>query len=53
MAECISCGAKMNLDNPQKGEIVSCPECGIEMEVTNNSPVELKEAPKVEEDWGE
>jgi alpha-aminoadipate carrier protein LysW len=36
-----------------KGEIVACPDCGAELEVTETSPVALALAPEAEEDWGE
>jgi alpha-aminoadipate carrier protein LysW len=37
----------------QLGEIVVCPDCGIELELTKLDPVELTLAPKEAEDWGE
>ena len=36
-----------------KGEIVSCPDCGAELEVTAIAPVALALAPEAEVDWGE
>ena len=36
-----------------KGEIVSCPDCGAELEVTAIGPIVLALAPEAEEDWGE
>jgi alpha-aminoadipate carrier protein LysW len=36
-----------------KGEVVSCPDCGAELEVTGVDPVALTLAPEAEEDWGE
>jgi alpha-aminoadipate carrier protein LysW len=36
-----------------KGEIVSCPDCGAELEVTATAPAALALAPEAEEDWGE
>jgi len=37
------------------GEIVSCPDCGLELEVKqiNGDKVELKEISIEKEDWGE
>jgi alpha-aminoadipate carrier protein LysW len=35
------------------GEIVVCPDCGVELEVLSVAPVSLGLAPEVEEDWGE
>ncbi len=34
-------------------EIVPCPECGAELEVSSLDPLTLELAPEVEEDWGE
>ncbi|MFB6123092.1 MAG: lysine biosynthesis protein LysW [Haloferacaceae archaeon] len=35
------------------GEIVDSPVSGAELEVVSVEPVELAEAPELEEDWGE
>jgi alpha-aminoadipate carrier protein LysW len=35
------------------GEIVVCPDCGVELEVMSLDPIRLELAPEVEEDWGE
>ena len=35
------------------GEIVDSPITGEELEVVSLDPVELEEAPELEEDWGE
>lgn len=50
---CIECGADLALEDVVVGEIVQCPECGVELEVLNLAPVELGLAPAEEEDWGE
>ena len=34
-------------------ELVSCPDCGAELEIMRLDPLELDPAPEVEEDWGE
>ncbi|MGZ5470533.1 MAG: alpha-aminoadipate/glutamate carrier protein LysW/ArgW [Nitrososphaeraceae archaeon] len=54
--ECKDCGGELNiLEDVVVGEIVSCPDCGAEFEVTSNSAgkVDLKPAESVGEDWGE
>jgi len=52
MAECPICGADVNLaTDTEIGEIVTCDDCGSELEVTGEDSVE--EAPQEEEDWGE
>lgn len=34
-------------------ELLSCPDCGTDLEIISLNPVTLEEAPEVEEDWGE
>ncbi len=34
-------------------EILSCPDCGCDLEVKSTDPPRLAEAPQAEEDWGE
>jgi alpha-aminoadipate carrier protein LysW len=55
MLECPVCGAKMGDLPPgtRPGEVVTCPECAIQLEVTSVEPPELDLLPEVEEDWGE
>jgi alpha-aminoadipate carrier protein LysW len=51
---CTVCEAEIALeDNTEEGEIIVCPDCGTEFEVIGLDPVEIEEAPEVEEDWGE
>lgn len=52
MAECPVCGAEFKLaEGTEKGEIITCQDCGSELEVTGKDSVQ--EAPQEEEDWGE
>jgi alpha-aminoadipate/glutamate carrier protein LysW len=52
MAECPVCGVEIKLaDTTEKGEIITCSDCGSELEVTGQDSVQ--EAPQEEEDWGE
>lgn len=54
MAECLECAAELDLaPDVEEGEIVVCPDCGVELEVTGLDPITLELAPEVEEDWGE
>jgi alpha-aminoadipate carrier protein LysW len=54
VAECPECAADVTLaDDVMEGEIVQCPDCGIELEVVSVNPPELNVAPEEEEDWGE
>jgi alpha-aminoadipate carrier protein LysW len=52
--KCPECDADVTVGSDAvKGEIVSCPDCGAELEVTATTPVALALAPEAEEDWGE
>ena len=54
MAECPVCAAEIPFGSDTViGELVQCPDCGSELEVTGLSPIELAEAPETEEDWGQ
>lgn len=54
-AKCSECDKELNIsDDSIKGEIVTCPDCGSDFEITSIADkVELKPAEKVGEDWGE
>jgi alpha-aminoadipate carrier protein LysW len=51
--ECPECGAALELENVEVGEIVPCPECGADLEVLTVNPTTLGLAPEEGEDWGE
>jgi alpha-aminoadipate carrier protein LysW len=52
--ECLQCGAALELaPDVEEGEIIVCPDCGVEWEVMSVDPVTIELAPEVEEDWGE
>ena len=54
--KCQDCDATMQiLDDVVVGEIISCPDCGNEFEVSkiNSNNVTLSPAESVGEDWGE
>lgn len=54
MGECPICGAEVQLpEGTVNGELLSCADCGTELEVINAEKGELAEAPQEEEDWGE
>ena len=52
-ATCPECAAQIEQDDVMEGEIVDCPDCGVELEVVSISPLRLDLAPEEEEDWGE
>lgn len=52
--ECPECAAAVPLRRaPLRGEVVRCPSCAAELEVTDTDPITVALAPEVEEDWGE
>ena len=54
--KCPDCDADLNIpSDTEKGEILSCPGCGLELEVKqmNDGCVELQELILEGEDWGE
>ena len=52
--ECPECGATVTFPGDvMQGEILSCPDCGIELEVISLDPPQVDRAPEEEEDWGE
>jgi alpha-aminoadipate/glutamate carrier protein LysW len=54
MAVCPECDAEITLGSKVLvGEIISCPDCGVELEVVSLNPPQLDLAPQEEEDWGE
>lgn len=38
---------------PETGEVVICPDCGVDLEITSIAPAMLALAPQEAEDWGE
>jgi len=52
--ECPVCGAEVEFpDDAVEGELITCPDCGTELEIISLDPPTLEEAPQEEEDWGE
>jgi alpha-aminoadipate carrier protein LysW len=53
MAVCPDCEADIEIDefDVDKGEIISCPECGVELEVVGLAPLELAPATPDEDGW--
>jgi len=52
MATCPECDAEIEIDefDVDKGEVISCPECGVDLQVLNIAPLEFDVADE-EEDW--
>ena len=53
-ANCPECDAVITLNaDVMQGEIVVCPDCGVDLEVVATEPLALELAPMEAEDWGE
>ncbi len=51
---CPECDAVILIPHDaMENELLSCEECGTELEIMCLDPIELELAPEVEEDWGE
>ena len=51
---CPECGAETTLEaSVEVGEIIVCPDCGVDLEVTSLNPAAVELAPMEQEDWGE
>jgi alpha-aminoadipate/glutamate carrier protein LysW len=51
---CPECDAEITLDaSTESGEIIVCPDCGIDLEVISVDPAKVDLAPMEQEDWGE
>jgi alpha-aminoadipate/glutamate carrier protein LysW len=50
---CVECNAAIELNDPIVGEIVVCPDCGVDLEVMSLEPLTVNVAPMEQEDWGE
>jgi alpha-aminoadipate carrier protein LysW len=54
IATCPECEAKISLEpGTEAGEIIVCPDCGVDLEVVSLNPAKLELAPMEQEDWGE
>ena len=52
--KCPVCEADVNAESGvMLGELLTCVDCGTELEVTSLNPLAVEEAPEVQEDWGE
>jgi alpha-aminoadipate carrier protein LysW len=52
-ASCPECDAELKLVGIQQNDIVTCDDCGQDLEVTLLDPLTLELAPQEQEDWGE
>lgn len=55
-SECEMCGGNIGIpEDVIQGEIVSCPDCGLDFEIysENTGAILLRPAEEIKEDWGE
>ncbi len=51
---CPECAAEVAFEaGTEVGEIIVCPDCGVDLEVTALDPAAVQLAPMEQEDWGE
>ncbi|HEY3311410.1 MAG TPA: lysine biosynthesis protein LysW [Anaerolineales bacterium] len=51
---CTECEAAITLEaNAEVGEIIVCPDCGVDLEIVSLNPAKVDLAPMEQEDWGE
>jgi len=51
---CPECEAQIELAaDTEVGEIIVCPDCGVDLEVMSLEPATIQLAPMEQEDWGE
>jgi alpha-aminoadipate carrier protein LysW len=56
LPQCPECDAEIEIDelDVDRGEVISCPECGVDLRVVQTSPIELELAPdEGAEQWGD
>lgn len=52
--QCPECAADILMDkSTESGEIIVCPDCGVDLEVISLEPIVVEIAPLEQEDWGE
>ncbi|MEW6568913.1 MAG: lysine biosynthesis protein LysW [Chloroflexota bacterium] len=51
---CPECAASLTFEpDAEVGEIIVCPECGVDLEITGHDPASVALAPMEQEDRGE
>ena len=52
--KCLTCDASFETEKPVIGEILDCPDCGLNLIVKSlNNGIQLEIVSEEEEDWGE
>jgi len=50
-AYCPSCDAVIHAENPHEGAMITCDECGTELEIISTNPFEVDFPLDFDEDW--
>lgn len=52
MANCPECEALLDVDEDEveEGDVINCPECGLELEIVNMNPIEVEMVEEEEEE---
>ena len=52
MANCPECEALLDVDEDEveEGDVINCPECGLELEIVNLNPIEVEMVEEEEEE---
>jgi alpha-aminoadipate carrier protein LysW len=55
VAKCPECGALIDIeeDEVEQGEIISCPDCAVDLEIVNTHPLEFDVLEEEEEEEGD
>ncbi len=50
---CPVCGLEIEIDelDVDLGEVIGCPECGVDLRVLGTFPIELDQVPEKEQGW--
>ncbi len=50
---CPNCNTPIKVDKPREGAIITCPGCGVELEVIGADPFEVDFSDDWQEEWEE
>lgn len=52
--KCPDCDGNIILNSKtEKGEVIRCNDCSVDLEVVSLQPLKINHLPKMDEDWGE
>jgi len=51
---CLDCQTEIIINkDSQIGEVITCPDCGVDFEIIKTEPLEITQAPEIKEDLGQ